>query len=184
MDIYIALLRGINVGGKNKIKMAELKLSFEDLGYQNVRTYINSGNVLFKSDCYDAIEIQKSIEKMILDSFNLMIPVCVITHAQLVNIIKHSPDWWDKGENTLDYAIFVLQPFQTTDVLMGVGEPIHIYEEISHYDRVIYWTASLDTYTKSRWYKIASSSVNDAVTIRNSNTVNKLLLLAKELESM
>lgn len=184
MEIYIALLRGINVGGKNKIKMADLKSSFESLGYHNVRTYINSGNVIFKSDCIDIIEIQKSIEQMIVDSFDLKIPVSVITHVQLLNIINHSPDWWDKGENTLDYAIFVLQPFHTIDVLEGVGDPIDLYESVSYFDRVIYWTASLDTYTKSKWYKISSSSVNDAVTIRNSNTVNKLLLLAKELESM
>ena len=74
MTKYIALLRGINVGGKNKIKMADLKAAFERRDYQNVMTYINSGNVLFTSALEEAA-IKCDCENMITEVFGFNIPV-------------------------------------------------------------------------------------------------------------
>lgn len=62
---YVALLRGVNVGGKNKVSMSELKVCFEDLGYQNVSTYINSGNILFTSS-KSAAALAKEIEATLI----------------------------------------------------------------------------------------------------------------------
>ena len=77
MTKYIALLRGINVGGKNIIKMADLKTAFEQRGFQNVITYINSGNILFSSKL-DETDIKCVCEKLLKEDFGLDIPVCVI----------------------------------------------------------------------------------------------------------
>ena len=78
MKRYVALLRGINVGGKNKIPMAELKKGFEELGFEEVKTYLNSGNVIFSSDKEDVEKLKKQIETMINEQFGFEIPVFVI----------------------------------------------------------------------------------------------------------
>lgn len=81
MKRYIALLRGINISGKNKVPMAELKLGFEALGHTEVRTYLNSGNVIFSREETDTLQLTGQIEEMIRDRFgsrarNRKLPVC------------------------------------------------------------------------------------------------------------
>ena len=77
MTKYIALLRGINVGGHNIIKMSNLKAVFERRGFQSVVTYINSGNIIFDSGL-DELSAKTVCEKLITEDFSLDIPVCVI----------------------------------------------------------------------------------------------------------
>ena len=88
---YIALLRGINISGKNKIVMSELKKEFTNLGYKEVVTYLNSGNVVFESDIKDKNVIKDNIQIMIKNIFELDIPIYVITSQELEELIKHSP---------------------------------------------------------------------------------------------
>jgi uncharacterized protein (DUF1697 family) len=90
MIIYIALLRGINVGGKNIIKMAELKKVFEDIGFYDVKTYIQSGNVLFKSS-EDEESIKKKVEYKIEEVFGLSVKVILRTSQELEQIILNCP---------------------------------------------------------------------------------------------
>ena len=87
MKRYVALLRGINVGGKNKIPMAELKKGFEELGFEEVKTYLNSGNVIFSSDKEDVEKLKKQIETMINEQFGFEIPVFVIPQERLRDIL-------------------------------------------------------------------------------------------------
>ena len=91
--IYIALLRGINVGGHNTIKMSDLKAAFERRGFQHVITYINSGNIIFSSGL-DEISVKTACEKLITEDFGLDIPVCVISAADLREALSHAPEWW------------------------------------------------------------------------------------------
>ena len=94
MKRYIAFLRGINISGKNKVPMAELKQDFERLDYVEVKTYLNSGNVIFSSNEADTIKTTGRIEEMIKNQFSLDIPVFVISKEELEDIIYHAPDWW------------------------------------------------------------------------------------------
>ena len=80
---YIALLRGINISGKNKILMSELKSELENNKYQNITTYLNSGNVIFESIINNKETITKDINKIIYDKFYLEIPVFIITTSEL-----------------------------------------------------------------------------------------------------
>ena len=89
MKRYIAFLRGINISGKNKVPMAELKQGFERLGYAEVKTYLNSGNVIFSSNEADTIKITSRIEEMIKNQFSLDIPVFVISKEELEDILYH-----------------------------------------------------------------------------------------------
>ena len=93
---YIALLRGINISGKNKISMSELKLELENNKYQNVFTYLNSGNIIFTSDIDNKESIIKDINKIIKNKFNLEIPVFVMTSSELEDVLNNNPNWWSK----------------------------------------------------------------------------------------
>lgn len=180
LEKYIALLRGINVSGKNKIAMPELKMAFEEMGFSNVSTYINSGNVVFSSKIQDKSELIKKSEAIIAEKFMLNIPVIVISAKDLSNILENAPEWWGTDNKEIyDNAIFVIPPTSVEEVFAAVGEAKQEYEKVAPFDNVIFWSATLKTFSKTRWSKIASSSVNTSVTIRNANTVNKLLLYNK-----
>ena len=104
MKKYIAFLRGINISGKNKISMSDLKVEFEGLGFTEVSTYLNSGNVVFSSETDNA---KADIEKMLTAKFALEIPVYVIEMDELNDILLHSPEWWGSDDkekcNLLDF---------------------------------------------------------------------------------
>lgn len=180
MEKYIALLRGINISGKNKISMPILKSAFEESGFLGVSTYINSGNVLFSSDAKDKKKLIRICEDSILDRFMLDIPVTVMPICELSDILEHAPNWWDTDKESVNYAIFIISPITVEDVFKAVGEIKPEYEKIDYYKDVIFWSAPLKTFTKTRWSKIASSTVNNDVTIRNANTVKRLLSIGNK----
>lgn len=93
MKRYVALLRGINISGKNKVPMAELKKGFEKLAFEEIKTYLNSGNVIFSSDEDDTKKLTKQIQGMIKVQFNLDIPVFVISREALEDILQNAPEW-------------------------------------------------------------------------------------------
>lgn len=90
MQTYIALLRGINVGGQKKILMADLKKLLEDLHFKNVQTYIQSGNVIFTTDVMGETAIAHQIQKVIMESYNFEVPVLVLTPENVKAIFEHS----------------------------------------------------------------------------------------------
>ena len=181
MKKYIALLRGINVGGKNTIPMPELRLAFEEIGFSSVVTYINSGNVIFASDVTDERKLIEKCESKIKEKFGLSIPVAIISSEKLADVLQNTPDWWDCGDKeTYNNAIFVIPPTSVEEVFSVIGAARSEYEKIDSYDNVIFWSASLKTFNKSQWSKIASSPMNNKVTIRNANTTRKLLIIAEK----
>ncbi len=179
MEKYIALLRGINIGGRNKIPMPQLKELFQELGFFEVVTYINSGNVVFNCENQDVNELIKICEAAIVEQFALNIPVAIIPAKELAEVMKHAPEWWDQDKDSIHYTIFVLPSVSVAEVYEAVGEIKPEYEQVTHHGRVIFWSAPAKTFSKARWSKIASSAVNNHVTIRNANTANKLLLLSQ-----
>ena len=92
MKKYIALLRGVNVSGKNKVPMAMLRKYFEEIGFEDVKTYLNSGNVIFTSNEESTKKLSEQIEMMIKNQFNLDIPVLVLSKEDLVDILQNVPE--------------------------------------------------------------------------------------------
>ncbi len=180
MRKYIALLRGINVGGKNKISMPLLKIAFEDIGLLEVRTYINSGNVIFKSNSKNVIDIKVQCESIIMQNFDLDISVTVVSSDELEDMLMHAPEWWDANKEDKNNAIFVIPPATADEVILDVGNAKPEFEKVHKYKNLIFWTAPKNTFSKTRWAKIAGTSSYKKITIRNSNTVKKLLAISKE----
>ena len=177
MKRYIALLRGINISGKNKVPMAGLKQGFEGLDYKDVKTYLNSGNVIFSSDESDTIKTTSRIEEMIKNQFHLDIPVFVISKEELEDILYHAPDWWgDENKEIYDNLIFIIPPATFKDVYNEIGEPKEGLEKIEDYKEAVFWSFSRKDYQKTNWWsKTASANISGKLTIRTANTVRKIV---------
>jgi uncharacterized protein (DUF1697 family) len=92
MITYISILRGINVGGQRKILMADLKTLYENLGFKEVVTYIQSGNVVFKTETVmDSIDLTQKIEKVIAEHYPFTVPVLVRTQSEWHNVLISNP---------------------------------------------------------------------------------------------
>lgn len=107
MNIFITLLRGINVSGQKLIKMSELKILFEDLGFTQVTTYIQSGNVVFKSKKRNLNDIEGEIQRGLKSKFNFDVQVFVITSDELENIISNNPFIKKNKEEAKLYVTFL-----------------------------------------------------------------------------
>ena len=167
MKRYIAFLRGINVSGKNKIQMSCLKASFEDMGLTEVKTCLNSGNVIFSG----------RLEAMINERFNLEIPIFVISKEELEDILNNAPDWWgDDNKETYDNLIFIMPPTTPVEVCREIGEPKEEFEKIKSYKNAIFWSFNRKNYQKTNWWsKTASANISGKLTIRTANTVRKVI---------
>ncbi|MCL2477575.1 DUF1697 domain-containing protein [Candidatus Bathycorpusculum sp.] len=179
MQIYITLLRGVNVGGNNKIDMKRLKEVFANAGFVNVQTYINSGNVIFSSN-KDAVTVQTQCEDLIAEQFGLNIAVAVLTAQELSEALDHTPDWWGNTPDTKHNAIFVIPPAKAEAVCAEVGDIKPEYEKVAYHGKLIFWSAPVKTFAKTRWSTIAKQATYQKITIRNSNTAFKLAELSKE----
>lgn len=178
---YIALLRGVNVGGNNIIAMPALRAAFEQAGFTDVRTYINSGNVLFTSDGQDAAALQAQCRRIILDAFGLSIVTAVLSAEDLEAALLGAPAWWDDDAQSKHNAIFVIAPMAAAAVIQGVGEAKPEYEKIASHGQVIFWSAPIKTFSRTRWAKVVSAkALYNSITIRNANTAKKLLQLVRE----
>lgn len=180
MEKYIALLRGINVGGNNKVPMPELKPLFEQNGFADVVTYINSGNIIFASDITDTEKLKSECVRLLAEKYPFDIPVAVISVKDLSKALDNAPPWWNTDKDSKHNAIFVIPPVTVKEVFRQVGEAKPEYEKVDYYGRVIFWSAPLKTFSKTRWSKVVQSSVYNSITIRNANTATKLVQLAKQ----
>lgn len=178
MQKYILLLRGINVGGKNTVSMPELKKLLEQNGFCDVTTYINSGNIIFSADDSDVMKLKEKCEALIADKFRLKVPAAVISADDLSAALDHAPSWWDQDKDSKHNAILVIPPATADEVFQAVGEIKPEYEKAEYYGSVIFWTAPLKTFSRTRWSKVVGLSVYKSITIRNANTVKKLVRLA------
>lgn len=177
---FIALLRGINVGGNNKVAMVDLKKCFEDTGFSNVITYINSGNVIFESSQVDTVKLITMCEAAIQKQFGFHVICSVISASELLDALKHAPKWWNKGDAKHN-AIFVIPPKTAEEIMAEIGEAKPEYENVAAYHPIIFWSAPVKTFSRTRYSKIVGSKVYQSVTIRNANTANKLAELCQQV---
>lgn len=177
MKRYIAFLCGVNISGRNKVIMAELKKGVERLGYEEVKTYLNSGNVIFSSNENDIGSVTKRIVMMIKSQFDLDIPVFVIAKEKLEDILRNAPDWWGNADKEIyDNLIFIMPPATFADVFNEIGDPKEELEKIQEYKEAIFWSFSRRNYQKTNWWsKTASASISNKLTIRTASTIMKVV---------
>ena len=180
MTRYVVLLRGINVGGKNLIKMPALKACFEAHGFEDVATYIQSGNVLFVSAETRPAELTPRIETMLAEAFDHVPTVVVRNHKQMRAIVKRAPKGF--GAEPARYrhdVIFLKEPLTARTAMKSVPTKSGV-DEAHAGTGVLYFSRLIEKATQSRLNKIVSSPIYPSVTIRNWNTTTKLLRMMDE----
>lgn len=179
MKRYIALLRGINISGKNKISMSELKKGFAEFDFAEVTTHLNSGNVIFSSAVDDIATLTVTIESMIKDRFSLDIPVFVILQEELNELLRNAPEWWgNENKEIYDNMIFLMPPLSYEEFSVKMGAPNEEYEKVHHFNNAVFWSFSRKGYQKTNWWsRTASADISGGITIRTANTVRKIARL-------
>jgi len=177
MNEYIALLRGINVGGNNIIRMADLKAGFKSMGFQNVRTYIQSGNVIFSSEMNDKEALTEKIEAGLSKLFNYTSRIVLISKKELKTIVEGAPPEFGQAPDLYRYDVLFLKPPLTVDEAFGQLPAREGVDRIFKGDAVIYYTRLISQATKSRLNKVVGMPVYKEMTIRNWNTTLRLLSL-------
>jgi uncharacterized protein (DUF1697 family) len=174
---YLTLLRGINVGGNNIIKMTELKACFENMGFTDVATYIQSGNVLFRSEEKNQTKLTSKIEKILSKTFNYNSRIVVISRKQLHSIVKEAPVGFGKDAAKYRYdVIFIKEPLTSGEAIKNVVTKEGV--DNAHAGKyVLYFSRLISKASQSRLSKIIMLPMYHNMTIRNWNTTTKLLAL-------
>ena len=175
---YVLLLRGINVGGKNKVSMADLKNMILSLGYENVITYINSGNILFDStDNIDTVNVNIS---QILNSYPFKINKVILTKQEYLEELENLPEWW--SEELFRRDVLFYSDEVDYSIMKERIKIMPLNDEMVHFGkRAIFWGKFNEKeYLKTSYHKLLmKESFYKSITIRNARTFEKIAELLK-----
>ncbi|CAM3916592.1 DUF1697 domain-containing protein [Aeromicrobium ponti] len=180
--IYIALLRGINVGGKNKIDMKLLKQTLEKVGMNDVVTYINTGNIIFSYKGISKTELSSVLEEAIHNDFELQIKVVVRSVDDIRGIIKAIPATWKNDKSMTSDVMFLWDEIDDESVLENLVIKPNI-DSVKYVPGAILWSVDKKNITKSGKSKLVGSKIYKQVTIRNVNTARKIYELMQAQNS-
>ena len=170
---YVALLRGINVGGKTLIKMADLKACVEEIGLDDVSTYIASGNVLFEGAAGKAAKLEQTIERAIEQRFALPVKVVVLDRAAYARIVDAIPKSWAGDTSVRANVAFVRRGTDAKQVVRDLG-PDPAVETVKAIKGAILWATKRDALNRSVMRKLIGGAAYKELTVRNLNTTLKL----------
>lgn len=181
VKIYISMLRGINVGGQKKIKMADLEKVYTKLGFTGVKTYIQSGNVIFGSGTdKGAIEISRDIEQVIEKEFGFQVPVIIRTINEMMAVAVSNPFLKNKDNSGGKYYVTFLEKEPDPAYLARIRRGDFLPDRFIVSGREIYLDCAGGYGTTKLSNTFFENKLNVKATTRNWNTVNKLLELANE----
>ncbi len=179
--IYIALLRGINVGGNNKIDMKTLKTVFESAGMERVKTYINSGNIVFANDTFSQAELAPVLEAAIEAEFGLRIRVLIRSLDEMQAVFDVLPESWSNGNEMKSDVFFLWDEVDEANapsalpLTPGIGTLLVA-------PRALLYSVSREDAGRSGMNKLVGSKLYAQMTVRNVNTTRQIMKLMRELE--
>lgn len=177
---FVALLRGVNVGGNNMISMASLKASFEKIGFDEVATYINSGNILFKAREADARKLERRIEAMLAQQHQLACKVVVRSLTEMATLVKSLPATWNGDSRWRYNVIFLHHTIDSENVLRDLAPKPEI-EEVVYRPGTLLWSAQVSQITRTSMLKLSARKTFQHMTVRNLNTTKKLYELLRNM---
>lgn len=169
MTKYVALLRGINVGGNKKVEMPKLKKLFESLGFLNVSTYLNTGNAIFETDKKD---LQTLIEKALRKAFGFEIRIILRDAENIHNLCKVLPSHFTNDTEQKTDILFLWDEYNSKKS-MSLIKTSEV-DTLGYIDGAIVWNVKREFYAKSGMGKFIGTTVYKNMTARNINTVRKL----------
>jgi uncharacterized protein (DUF1697 family) len=169
--VYVALLRGINVGGNNILNMKALKDAFEKEGLSNVKTYINSGNIIFQSP---HIISAAYIEQLIQTYFAMNIKALLRSKYDFIELAHTIPMEWQNNADQKTDVLFLWEEIDHPDTLKLIIQNEKV-DCIMYLPGAIIWHIEKINYSQSGMNKFVGSNVYKQMTARNINTVRKLV---------
>jgi len=170
---YVALLRGINVGGNTLVPMKELRAAFEELGFDEVTTYINSGNVIFSVAKATPRKLEATIEEALEKRFRAPIRVVVKSSAEMKRIAEGMPKAWRDAKKWRGNVIFLSHRIDKPSIVKEIG-PAPKIETLQHRKGVLYWAVGWKDLSKSRVARVNRTPLYKEMTVRNPNTTRKI----------
>lgn len=170
---YVALLRGINVGGNRKVSMAELRAAFEQMGFTEVSTYINSGNVIFAAD---SVPDASKIERVLAENFGFEINVLVLNAAEVASVAEAIPNEWLNNTEQKSDVVYLFPDVDSPDIMSKIGYRPE-FETIYYLPGALITNVSRQNQPKSSLIKLMGTPLYRRMTIRNVTTARKLALL-------
>ena len=177
--MYVALLRGVNVGGGGKIDMKQLRAVFEDAGMTSVRTYINSGNVVFATDMCGDARIAATLEAAIEVRFDAVVRVLVRNIDEIRSVVEALPADW-VNDKTTKCDVFFLWDEADQPAILEQLEYDPEMEDVRYTPGAVIRRIDQEKASKSRLTKVVGTPLYQQMTIRNCNTARKLLELMGE----
>jgi uncharacterized protein (DUF1697 family) len=175
---YLALLRGINVGGNNMISMPDLKRCFETSKFENVATFIQSGNVVFEAARGDDGKLIKKLESVLSKTFTpYQARIVLCSHAKLSHIVRKAPKGFGSQPEKYRYdVIYLKSPLTASEAIKSLRPKEGVDEAFAGPD-VLYCTRLTARAAQSNLTRLVSLPIYQSLTIRNWNTTTKLLAL-------
>jgi uncharacterized protein (DUF1697 family) len=174
MPIYVAMLRGINVGGNKKIKMDKLRSSFEALGLEQVKTYIQSGNVVFKTAKISPVALSRKLEERILGDFGFSVSVISRTVDEIQNTIANNPFLNQPGIDLEKLHVAFLSEAPTPAALKKLAELTLAPDRSRSLGKEVYFYFPNGVSGSSLWKHPLDRVLSVEATMRNWKTVNAL----------
>ena len=162
------------------ISMSSLKKSFEALGFNDVVTYINSGNIIFKSKEADARKLESKIEKMLSKEYQLDSRVVLRSLSEMEKLVKNLPRNWNDDSGWRYNVIFLRHTIDSEKILAELEVKKDI-EEVVYHPGALLWRAQISELTRTNMLKLSSRKMYLDMTIRNQNTTRKLYELMKKV---
>ena len=179
--VFVALLRGVNVGGNNMIRMSSLKTSFERMGFEDVSTYINSGNIIFRAKDGDRQQLERKIEEMLSKEYKLECKVVVRSCAEMAKLVENLPSNWNDDKRWKYNVMFLRHSIDSENILDSL-DPKSDIEQVVYRPGALLWSALTSEATRTRMVKLPSQKIFQDMTVRNVNTTRKLYELMKKSE--
>jgi uncharacterized protein (DUF1697 family) len=177
--VFVALLRGVNVGGNNMISMKSLKESFETLGFVNVSTYINSGNIIFQSKEADPRKLERKIEQMLSSDYQLDSKVVLRSLSEMEKLMNDLPRSWNEDSSWRYNVIFLRYSIDSEKILTELPANSDI-EQVVYRPGALLWSTQATQMSQSQLGKLSSRKTFRDMTVRNLNTTRKLYELMKK----
>jgi len=177
-SLFVCLLRGINVGGNNIISMSSLKNSFERMGFTDVTTYINSGNIIFRAKDSDARKLEETIERMLEREYQLGCKVVVRSVAEMAALVKSLPKTWNGDERWKYNVIFLRHSIDAKDIVDRLNAKPDI-EEVVYRPGTLLWSVKVSDVSRTAMQKLPGQKIFQDMTVRNLNTTKKIYELMK-----
>jgi len=178
--VYVALLRGVNVGGSNIVSMTSLKQSFEQLGLEDVRTYINSGNILFRSAGSNAGALERRIDRVLDREHSLTSKAIVRSKAEMARVVKTIAARWKLDPRWKYNVMFLRRTIDSPSVLDGIALKSDI-ERVIYCPGTLLWSARLNGLSRTAMLKLAGQPIYQEMTVRGVNTTKKILELMRQM---